>query len=260
MDPPVSLQHSESKRSKSQKCRVARDILRRTNSRSVSHSRVVFFFKTTQASCLCSGGMTNSFFLVTLRAHPTRNGKTKQSLCIKMHIGWAEWPSSVQPTLHGWGSTPYVSNIWAFWRKLSSDVSGVWPLWRKSKVGVHSFQVNTKIIRMARMRSQRHADWGQQMTSDWLWTHSEDRKPGSDGDISYRSRSCAEVVRPHFLWSSAGTSGQTLVPTPAYLLWRDTDAVQSFWAFASFKSSDYASLDKFSKSKIWIENHFIFYE
>lgn len=248
MDPPVSLQHSESKRSKSQKCRVARDILRRTNSRSVSHSRVVFF-KTTQTSCLCSGGDDKFFFSWHIKSSPHTQWKTKRSLCIKMHIGWADWPSSVQPTLHGWGSTPYVSNIWAFWRKLSSDVSGVWPLWRKSKVGVHSFQVNTKIIRMAPMRSQRHADGGEQMTSDRLWTHSEDRKPGSDGDISYRC--CAEVVQPHF---------STLVPIPAFLLWRDTDAVQSFWAFESFQSSDYASLDKFSKSKIWIENHYIFYE
>lgn len=219
MDPPVSLQHSESKRSKSQKCRVARDILRRTNSRSVSHSRVVFFFKTTQTSCLCSGGDDKFVFLGTLRAHPTRNGKTKRSLCIKMHIGWAEWPSSVQPTLHGWGSTPNVSNIWAFWRKLSSDVSGVWPLWRKSKVGVHSFQVNSKIIRMAPMRSQRHADWGERMTSDWLWTHSEDRKPGSGGDISYRS--CVEVVQPHF---------STLVPIPAFF------AVTWHWCCAKFLS------------------------
>lgn len=120
--------------------------------------------------------------------------------------------------------------------------------------------INTKIIRMAPMRSQRHADWGKQMTSDWLLTLSEDRKPGSDGDISCRSRSCVEVVQPRFLWSSAGTSGQTLVPTPAYLLWRDTDAVQIFWAFEIFKSSDYASLDTFFKSKIWIENHYIFYE
>lgn len=39
----------------------------------------------------------------------------------------------VKRTLHGWGSTPYVSNIWAFWRKLSSDVSGVWPLRGKVK-------------------------------------------------------------------------------------------------------------------------------
>lgn len=62
MDPPVSLQHSESKRSKSQKCRVARDVLRSTNSRVVSHSRVAFF-KTTQASYLCSEEMTNSFLL-----------------------------------------------------------------------------------------------------------------------------------------------------------------------------------------------------
>lgn len=30
--------------------------------------------------------------------------------------------------MHGWGSTPYVSSIWAFCRKFRSDVSGVCPL------------------------------------------------------------------------------------------------------------------------------------
>lgn len=34
----------------------------------------------------------------------------------------------LQNTLHGCGSTPYVSSIWAFWRKFRSDVSGVCPL------------------------------------------------------------------------------------------------------------------------------------
>lgn len=36
--------------------------------------------------------------------------------------------SEQQPTLHGCGSTPYVSSIWAFCRKFRSDVSGVCPL------------------------------------------------------------------------------------------------------------------------------------
>lgn len=38
--------------------------------------------------------------------------------CLKKHY----------PTLHGCGSTPYVSSIWAFCRKFRSDVSGVCPL------------------------------------------------------------------------------------------------------------------------------------
>lgn len=50
--------------------------------------------------------------------------------------GWKEnkhgdirkWDWSVHETLQGWGSTPYVSNIWAFCRKFRSDVSGVCPL------------------------------------------------------------------------------------------------------------------------------------
>lgn len=32
------------------------------------------------------------------------------------------------PTLHGCGSTPYVSSIWAFCRKFRSDISGFCPL------------------------------------------------------------------------------------------------------------------------------------
>lgn len=71
VDPPVSLQHSESKRSKSQKCWVARNVLRSTNSRVASHSSVVFLFKTTKLSYLCSEGMTNSFS-GTLSAHTLR--------------------------------------------------------------------------------------------------------------------------------------------------------------------------------------------
>lgn len=248
MDPPVSLQHSESKRSKSQKCRVARDILRRTNSRSVSHSRVVFF-KTTQTSCICSGGMTNSFFLAHEELTPHATEKQNKVFASKCTLAELSGRAPCSPPCTGEGrrrTSPTSEPSGGNWAPTfpESDLCE-----ERAKLEFILSKSTPKSSEWLQWKPQRHADWGEQMTSDWLLTHSEDRKPGSDGDISYRS--CAEVVRPHF---------STLVPTPAYLLWRDSDAVQSFWAFESFKSSDYASLDKFSKSKIWIENHYIFYE
>lgn len=41
-------------------------------------------------------------------------------------------------TLHGCGSTPYVSSIWAFCRKFRSDVSGVCPLRESNNATGHS--------------------------------------------------------------------------------------------------------------------------
>lgn len=48
-------------------------------------------------------------------------------------------------TLHGWGSTPYVSSLWAFWRKFISDVSGLWPLREKNKMSVDWLLTQTTI-------------------------------------------------------------------------------------------------------------------
>ena len=44
-------------------------------------------------------------------------------------VGRGQDQCSLQPrgcfTLHGWGSTPYVSNVCAFLKKFSSEVAGV---------------------------------------------------------------------------------------------------------------------------------------
>lgn len=54
-----------------------------------------------------------------------------------------------EKTLHGWGSTPYVSSIWALCRKFRSDVSGVCPLWERG-----GEQQRTKHLSVHRERSK----------------------------------------------------------------------------------------------------------
>lgn len=134
MNPLISLKHDKSKRGEGKKGWISRHILSYTKN-SVSHC-----YGTTQYlyqihtyilydcidACVLPFALVMHYPFYQERPQSSSRGGKKGSL----NENVLNWSSSVWElaTLHGWGSTPYVSSIWAFWRKFSSDVSGVWPL------------------------------------------------------------------------------------------------------------------------------------
>lgn len=122
MNPPVTLQYYKAKWSKGQKGWISRHILlskcKHTekftalslSTFEVHHTGIQIFISDTNLS-------QEKLTTLSLLKKVIRTDRWY------FHSWWL-----LVLTLQGCGSTPYVSRVWAFLKKFSSEVSGLWPL------------------------------------------------------------------------------------------------------------------------------------